>query len=123
MLWEYKGASSARISKAVYRLETDLYNFLLRTKLIPEWKARDIVALNLRMCREKDINYPITVTVLKEVARDMLGIDTSCVNIDHFDKTKSDDNWYRKAYHYQRKIGYWKCTASKTKKPLDICHK
>jgi len=123
MLWEYKGASSARISKAVYRLETDLYNFLLSTKLISEWKVRDIVALNLRMCREKDMEYPITVTVLKEVARDMVGIDADRIHIDHFDKTTPTNDWHRKAYHYQRKIGYWKCNASKSKKPLDICHK
>ncbi len=69
------------------------------------------------------MEYPITVTVLKEVAHDMLGIDTDRVHIDHFDKTKPTDEWHRKAYHYQRKIGYWRCSASKNKKLLDICHK
>ena len=123
MLWEYKGASSARISKSIQLLETDLYNFLLSTKLIPEWKVRDTVALNLRMCREKDMEYPITISVSKDVARDMLGVDADCIHIDHFDKAEPNDDWHRKAYHYQRKIGYWKCIASKNKKPLDRCHK
>jgi hypothetical protein len=64
------------------------------------------------MCREKDMQYPFTVHVQKDVAYDMLGIDKDRITIDHFDKEKPCKNWHRKAYHYQRKIGYWKCFVS-----------
>jgi len=42
----------------------------------------------------------------------MLDINSSVILIDHHDGTTVDEMWYNKAYHWDRKSRYWRCTAS-----------
>jgi len=46
------------------------------------------------------------------VIQQMLGINSSTVKIDHHDKDViNKDLWYQKAYHWDRKSRYWRCSA------------
>ena len=110
--WEYKGASSIVMHDNMQKLEHELINFMLDKTTIAEHKIKDIVRLNLLMCRVKDLQYPITTTVQQEIAQDMLGLNSSTIIIDHADKDNPDNMWYNKAYHWDRKSRYWQCTAT-----------
>jgi len=110
--WEYKGASSIVLHENRTKLSNELQAFLKDTTQLDEWLIKDIVDLNLLMCREKDLEYPIQVKTQKSVAQDMLDINNSTVVIDHHDKQTVDDMWYNKAYHWDRKSRYWRCSAT-----------
>ena len=111
--WEYKGASSVIMHDNILKLENELVKFLLDMKYVPEWKAKDIVQLNIAMCRSKDLKYPIKVKTQYDVAQQMLGINSGTVIIDHQDKETPDPVlWYQKAYHWDRKSRYWRCSAN-----------
>lgn len=111
--WEYKGASSIILHDNLEKLEDELAQFLLDKTDVEKHKVKDIVSLNLHMCRKKDVRYPITIKTQSDIAQDMLGINSSNIVIDHFDKNKPDSTlWYNKAYHWDRKSRYWRCTAS-----------
>tara|TARA_R110000772_G_scaffold101387_2_gene201850 strand:+ start:3397 stop:5271 length:1875 start_codon:yes stop_codon:yes gene_type:complete len=123
IFWEYKGASSIVLHNNVTRLENELIKFMNEKTDVAPWKVKSIVQLGLLMCRSRDLKYPIQTKTTRDVAYDMLNIDSDTIIIDHEDNNIADNQWYNKAYHWNRKSGYWKCTASKTKKPLDIYHK
>jgi radical SAM superfamily enzyme YgiQ (UPF0313 family) len=118
--WEYKGASSIVMHDNIIKLENELSKFLHDTKLVPEHKVCDIVRLNLHMCRLKDMNYPYTTHAPLDIVQDMLDINSDTIVIDHHDKTVFDSSlWYNKAYHWDRKSRYWRCTASDGNHSLD----
>ena len=123
IFWEYKGASSIVLHNNIQQLEDELIKFMLEKTNITDWKIKSVVKLGLLMCRSRDLEYPIKVKTINSVAQDMLDIDSDTIIINHADKDVVDNKWYNKAYHWNRKNGYWKCTASKDKKPLDRYHK
>ena len=110
--WEYKGASSIVLHDNADCLEDELTRFMLDTYKISPKVVIDAVRLNIAMCRFKDKTYPFNITVDSSVANDMLGIENENIIIDHADKNNPDDFWYNKAYHWDRKSRYWRCTAS-----------
>lgn len=111
--WEYKGASSVVLHDNITKLEIELIQFLYDTKLIPAQKIRDVVKLNLHMCRIKDLEYPFRTTAPLDIVQDMLGINSDTIMINHSDKSKPHPElWYNKAYHWDRKSRYWRCSAS-----------
>jgi putative methyltransferase len=111
--WEYKGASSVVMHDNQVILEEELCRFLRDTKLVDDFYIKDVVKLNLIMCRSRDLEYPFKVQTQKVIAQQMLGINSSTVKIDHHDKEKIDPVlWYQKAYHWDRKSRYWRCTAN-----------
>ena len=74
--------------------------------------AEEVVSLNLAMTRDKTQTYPFVKTTNAQVAQDMLGINSDTLLIDHYDKEQIDPLlWYQKAYHWDRKSRYWRCTA------------
>jgi hypothetical protein len=90
--WEYKGASSVVMHDNQVILEEELCRFLRDTKLVDD--------------------FPVRVATQKSVANQMLGINNSSIIIDHHDKTQMDPVlWYQKAYHWDRKSRYWRCSA------------
>jgi putative methyltransferase len=114
--WEYKGASSNVLHDNITKLENELVMFLSDTKLIPEEKIKDVVKLNLHMCRLKDLKYPFKTTAPRDIIQDMLGINSDTIIIDHSDKTTPHATlWYNKAYHWDRKSKYWCCSVSNGK--------
>jgi radical SAM superfamily enzyme YgiQ (UPF0313 family) len=121
--WEYKGASSIVLHDNVAQLEQELTAFLKSLYIVDDKSAEAAVKLNLQMCRQKDTLYPFTTVTIPSVAQDMLGIDKDIITIDHHDKAIVDDTWYNKAYHWDRKSRYWRCTVSKAETLVDIYHK
>jgi len=107
--WEYKGASSLVLHDNKQMLKQELIKFLQDEYNLSN--SNQIVDLNLSMTRDKDQQYPYTITIDKKIAKDMLGINSSVITIDHHDKTTPDNMWYNKAYHWDRKSRYWRCTA------------
>jgi hypothetical protein len=113
--WEYKGASSIVLHNNITKLEKELTDFMHQCINISEDLADEAVKLNLLMCRVKDRSYPFRTTTTAEVAKDMLGINSDRLIIDHYDRLPADNLWYNKAYHWDRKSKYWCCTASDDK--------
>jgi len=110
--WEYKGASSVVMHDNQVKLEDELCRFLRDTKLVNDFYIKDVVKLNLIMCRSRDLEYPFKIQAQKCVIQQMLGINSSTVKIDHHDKDViNKDLWYQKAYHWDRKSRYWRCSA------------
>ena len=113
--WEYKGASSIILHNNIAKLEKELTDFAIECINIREDLAKEAVRLNLLMCRLKDQTYPFKTVTDKTIARDMLGIDSDVLIVDHHDKTPTDELWYNKAYHWDRKSKYWCCSVSNSK--------
>jgi hypothetical protein len=108
--WEYKGASSCVLHDNRDTLKKELAMFLNDVYNVQD--ADSVVELNLLMTRDKNTKYPIEVKTKSNIARDMLDIDRDLLIINHDDVSKPDGSWYLKAYHYNRKLSYWRCNAS-----------
>lgn len=108
--WEYKSASCIAFHHNRTQLAQELVDFLNATfdfKL-----AEDLVKLNLALCVDWRTQYPLHVTINSTVCDLALGYDSTSLTIDHWDKTiTSDLDFVHKAYHYQRKNRYWRCSA------------
>ena len=113
--WEYKGASSIILHNNIAKLEKELTDFAIECINIREDLAKEAVRLNLLMCRLKNQTYPFKTVTDKTIARDMLGIDSDVLIVDHHDKNPTDELWYNKAYHWDRKSKYWCCSVSNSK--------
>ena len=107
--WEYKGASSVVLHDNKDKLQQELTEFLKETYKLEN--AEQVVELNLAMTRDRDTAYPYTYNVDENIAKHMLGINSSTIVINHQDDTTPDDMWYQKAYHWDRKSRYWRCNA------------
>lgn len=110
--WEYKGASSIVLHDNPDRLEDELTRYMLDTYKLDPNSVIDAVKLNIAMCRFKNRSYPFSLTVNSAISQDMLDINSDTIIIDHHDKDQTDNMWYNKAYHWDRKSRYWRCTAS-----------
>lgn len=113
--WEYKGASSIVLHDNIQKLENELTQFVIETMPIRSDHAKEAVRINLLMCRLKDLSYPFRTTTPSDIANRMFGIDSDTLTIDHHDIAKTDEKWYNKAYHWDRKSKYWCCTVSDAK--------
>ena len=108
--WEYKGASSVVLHDNKEKLQQELTQFLKETYKLEN--AEQVVELNLAMTRDRDTAYPYAYNVDENIAKHMLGINSSTIVINHHDDTTPDDMWYQKAYHWDRKSRYWRCNAT-----------
>jgi hypothetical protein len=109
ILWEYKGATSLLFHDNIDILKTELTEFV--SVEFNESQAKDIVELNLLLCKNYSTNYPIVVDVNPNIADNMLGVDCDKLIIDN-DETdlESKELFFLKAYHWKRKQGYWRCS-------------
>ena len=108
--WEYKGASSVVLHDNKDKLKQELTQFLKETYKLEN--AEQVVELNLALTRDRDTVYPYVCTTEKDIAQNMLGINNDTIIIDHHDKQSIDPVlWYQKAYHWDRKSRYWRCSA------------
>lgn len=120
--WEYKGASSIVIHDNQEIFVNEMIQFMRET--YPNVDGYNAVMMNMCACKIKDKKYPYVVSVNREICKDMFGLDTDKILIDHNDKTEPHPYfWYNKAYHWDRKSKYWACEISDANQPVDKDHK
>jgi putative methyltransferase len=124
--WEYKGASSVILHENSTKLLNELVAFM--EQYYPSLPAFWPVFLNCLMCKNNTAQYPLSTKDIdpldEDLAEKMLGIRSNNLIIDHSDRSPMDKKtFYHKAYHWNRKASYWRCTVSDGNKPIDINHK
>ena len=124
--WEYKGASSVILHENSTKLLNELVAFM--EQYYPSLPAFWPVFLNCLMCKNNTAQYPLSTKDIdpldEDLAEKMLGIRSNNLIIDHFDRSPMNKKtFYHKAYHWNRKASYWRCTVSDGNKPIDINHK
>ena len=120
--WEYKGASSVVLHESKDRLTNELVAFV--KQYYPSLLAYESVALNILMCKNNFVEYPLQVNVDENLAESMLGVRSNNLIIDHTDRLPVDTKtFYHKAYHWNRKASYWRCLVSDANLSVDTDHK
>ena len=113
IFWEYKGATSIVFSQNRDKLQTELSEFC-KDRFGED--LSDVVRLNLDMCRDYTNIYPIEKTYKKDTLQNTLGIESETITLDHWDKEELKPlEFYHRAYHYQRKNRYWRCSYNYNK--------
>jgi hypothetical protein len=109
IFWEYKGATSIVFSQNRDRLQEELTEFC-KHKFKED--LSDVVRFNLDMCRDYTNIYPIQKTYKQDTIQNTLGLlDSETITLDHYDKEELEPlEFYHRAYHYQRKNRYWRCS-------------
>lgn len=114
MFFELKAASSC-----VFLLnKQDFYKFMknyLMDREINETSATQLVDFNFNACVDPNTKYPLKKNYKKSLIKKLTGLDTNSVTFDHYDKKSklSLIQFCQKAYHWQRKNAYWRCTIKK----------
>lgn len=108
IFWEYKSATSIIFYKNRDQLRTELNSFC---NDILNLDLTDVINLNLDMCFDYKLEYPIQKHYKEETIKNCLNIDKKSLTLYHYDNGKhTDENtFYKTSYHYQRKNRYWKC--------------
>lgn len=111
--WEYKSATSVKFHHNRDKLKNELEGFM---KYVYNIDSQKLIDLNSDMVFDYRKSYPYLLSIDKDTSKHCLGIDSTEVVIDHYDKNNIDDDdlFVKKAYHWQRKNRYWKCSLSKT---------
>jgi len=113
IFWEYKGATSIVFSQNRDKLQTELTEFC-KDRFGED--LSDVVRFNLDMCRDYTNIYPIEKTYKKDTLQNTLRIDEKTITLDHWDKEELEPlEFYHRAYHYQRKNRYWRCSYNYNK--------
>lgn len=109
--WEYNSATCIVFDNNRETLYKELQLFI---KEVFDVENKMLLELNHHLCVDLRRMYPYSIDTDVEVAQCVLGIDADRINIDHWDKTqKTQAEFHRTAYHYQRKNAYWKCSTDK----------
>jgi putative methyltransferase len=112
ILWEYKGASSIVFHNNRLSLGNELTRFLSET--YTDINAEKVVSLNLALCKYNDVEYPITISTDSNITKLMLGFEATELLVDHSSQHPVDSYaFFLTAYHWQRKLGYWRCSFKK----------
>jgi len=108
--WEFKSATSVVIHHHRQEFAKCLSTFLFDVYGISD---AQLIDLNMDMCVDWRCQYPRREVYSKDLVRCLFGLDTDTVEIDHWDRECQDDAFFiKKAYHWQRKNRYWKCTIT-----------
>jgi hypothetical protein len=109
--WEYKSATSVVLHDKRSQLDQELSMFLADTWGID---IPDLIKLNSDLCFDWRKTYPVQKSYSSEVIKNSLNIDGITLTLDHWDKnnTTDDRHFVHKAYHWQRKNRYWRCSVS-----------
>lgn len=109
IFWEYKSATSIVFSKNRDSLKNELIEFC-KNEFNDD--LSDVVEFNLDMCRDYTNIYPIEKSYNQDTLENTLGLsNTETITLDHYDKDELNPlDFYHRAYHYQRKNRYWKCS-------------
>ena len=106
IFWEYKGATSIVFLENKNTLKDELNIFVL-----DEYNKNldDVIEFNIDSCKDYKENYPIYKKYKKDTLKYTIGYDVDLVKFTHWDdEILSPNEFYHKAYHYQRKNRYWK---------------
>ena len=107
--WEYKSATCVNFHFNRESLKTELAEFIGYQYNIHN---TDLIDLNSDMCFDWRTQYPIRKQVSSEVTSLCFGIDVTNIDIYHENNSiKSDTDFVKTVYHYQRKNRYWKCAV------------
>lgn len=109
--WEYKSATCVKFHRNRQQFVDELSNFL---KVTYNLNNKTLEDLNILLCVDKDTEYPITYNSQDiETTKIVLGQESSVIEINHTGNNRllSEEEFFRVAYHYQRKNQYWKCTV------------
>ena len=109
--WEYKSATSVVLHDRRSEFDQELAVFLAETWGID---IPDLIKLNSDMCFNWRNTYPVQKSYDAEVIKNSLNLNASTLTLDHWDKnnTTDDRHFVHKAYHWQRKNRYWRCSIS-----------
>lgn len=114
IFWEYKGATSIVFSNNRDRLQSELSDFC-KDRFNED--LSDVVRFNLDMCRDYTNIYPLEKTYKKDTLKNTIGVEEETIILDHWDKEELEPlEFYHRAYHYQRKNRYWRCSYNYNKK-------
>jgi hypothetical protein len=117
MYWDYRGATSVIFHQNKNVLSTELTQFLI--DMFGLQNAQEIVDLNLLACKDKNTVYPVVVECNSDLAEKMFGIRSTCLRFDHKDQTVlQESEFFKKAYHHNRKSKYWQCSITAHDKKL-----
>lgn len=106
--WEFKSATSVVIHR-----DREKFSQCLREFLYDVYGIMDagLIEINMDMCVDWTKQYPYQKTYSVDVLEKLFGITHNLVQIDHWDRECQDDAFFiKKAYHWQRKNRYWKCS-------------
>jgi putative methyltransferase len=113
ILWEYKSATSIIFDLDRRKLYRELENFL-KDKF--NFEFEDLSILNYHLCFEYSREYPYSLAIDRDLMQTVLGIKSSRVVFDHWDKSvKNRREFQRKAFHQERKKRYWRCQVKSSK--------
>lgn len=106
VLWEYKSSTCVRLHYNRARWQQCLHNFLISKGV----DRPDLEKLNHARCVDWREQYPLSVDLTTETAKD-LGFDSNTLVLTHNDvyNIHSDELFVNKAYHWRRKNCYWRC--------------
>jgi hypothetical protein len=108
IFWEFKSATSVVIHQHRSEFANSLATFLFDVYGI---ENKDLVKLNMDMCVNWEQEYPCNKSYHLSVLKTLFGIEQNEVVIDHWDRECDNDLLFiRKAYHWQRKNRYWRCS-------------
>lgn len=109
VLWEYKSATSVRLHRDRDLWWEVLGEFLETHHPVP----RSVIDINRAMCVDWRQRYPIQISADADVMVRTLGIHAESVEVDHSDiaNINDEDLFIHKAYHWRRKVCYWRCRA------------
>ncbi len=108
--WEYKSATCIYFQQNRKIFFTELKEFL---KFKYQIDNNSLIEFNDLMCFDYDRNYPVVYkNHNKKIIKDLIGLDADLIEITHRDlEIQTQEEFYRKVYHYQRKNQYWKCSV------------
>jgi len=110
--WEYKSATSVKFHHNREQLQSELHEFM---KSVYGIDHNVLIELNNHMVFDYRRQYPYNLSIDMDTAQHCLETDLTELSIDHYDKDTDfdDDLFVKKAYHWQRKNRYWKCSFTK----------
>jgi len=113
--WEYKSATCIFFQKNRQQVIEELSEFLNKAYNI---NNKQLIEINDLMCIDYNKTYPLVYqTKNNSVIKDLFDLHTECVEISHEDLSEhTEEEFFRKAYHYQRKNQYWKCSIKSLSK-------
>ena len=115
LMLEPKAASSSIFLSE----KQDLFNFLKSFLIdfgIPKRTTKQLITFSENACFDFRKTYPIQQKFEKQFLKDLCGLQTDIVTFNHYDMGTdfTMKEFCRKAYHWQRKNQYWKCTMTKS---------
>lgn len=118
IFWEYKSATSIVFHQNRETLRQEFLKFINDEF---NMDLEDVVQLNMDMCFDYRISYPMTKKYSKDALKYCLNLEENLLYLNHYDSgVKFDEKtFYHTSYHYQRKNRYWRCHISELQmKPL-----